>query len=143
MKGSTMKVARFYAPGDIRIEEAAEPAPGPGEVKIRVRACSTCGTDLKIYRHGHYRINPPRVMGHEIAGEVSELGDGVDGYAVGDRVQVIAAIPDGTCPDCLAGRMTVCPNQTSMGYQYDGAFAEYVIVPKAVLDVAGLNRIPE
>jgi L-iditol 2-dehydrogenase len=112
-------------------------------LKIRVRACSTCGTDLKIYRHGHYRINPPRVMGHEIAGEVTELGEGVTGHAVGDRVQVIAAIPDGTCPDCLAGRMTVCPNQTSMGYQYDGGFAEYMIVPKAVLAVDGLNRIPD
>ncbi len=138
-----MKVARFYAPGDVRIEEAPEPAPGPGEVKIRVRACSTCGTDLKIYRHGHYRISPPRVMGHEIAGEISELGEGTEGWAAGDRVQVIAAIPDGTCADCRRGAMTVCQNQESMGYQYDGGFAEHMIVPAKVLAVDGLNRIPE
>jgi L-iditol 2-dehydrogenase len=138
-----MKVVRYYAPGDVRVEDAPEPQAGPGEVKIRVRNCSTCGTDLKIYRYGHHRIEPPRVMGHEIAGEVSALGDGVEGWAVGDRVQVIAAIPCGTCAECRRGRMTVCPNQESMGYQYDGGFAEYMIVPAKVLAVDGLNRIPE
>jgi len=137
-----MRVARFHAPGDIRIEDAPEPSPGPGDVKIRVRACSTCGTDVKISRFGHQNITPPRVMGHEIAGEVVQVGADVTGWAPGDRVQVIAAIPCGTCPDCLAGRMTICPNQTSMGYQFDGGFAEFMIVPKVVLDVDGLNRIP-
>lgn len=138
-----MRVVRYYAPGDLRIEEAPEPSPGPGAVKIRVRACSTCGTDLKIYRHGHHRIDPPRVLGHEIAGEIAELGEGVDGWAVGDRVQVIAAIPCGNCAECRAGHMTVCPNQESMGYQYDGAFAAYTIVPAKVLAVDGLHRIPD
>jgi L-iditol 2-dehydrogenase len=138
-----MRVARFHAPEDIRIEDAPEPSPGPGDVKIRVRACSTCGTDVKISRFGHQNITPPRVMGHEIAGEVVEVGADVTGWAPGDRVQVIAAIPCGKCPDCLAGRMTICPNQTSMGYQFDGGFAEFMIVPKVVLDVDGLNRIPE
>jgi L-iditol 2-dehydrogenase len=138
-----MRAARFHAPGDIRIEDVAEPVAGPGDVVIRVRNCSTCGTDVKISRFGHHHIVPPRTMGHEIAGEISEVGPGVDGWAVGDRVQVIAAVPDGTCPDCLAGRSTVCPNQTSMGYHYDGAFAPYCRVPAQVLAVGGLHRIPE
>jgi len=138
-----MKVARFYGPGDIRIEDAPEPTAGAGEVKIRVRNCSTCGTDLKIFRSGHFRIEPPRVMGHEIAGEIVEVGDGVAGHAVGERVQVIAAIPDGTCDECRRGRQTVCRNQESMGYQYDGGFAEYMIVPRSVLAVGGLNRVPD
>lgn len=137
-----MKVARFYAPGDIRIEEAAEPSPGTADVKIRVRNCSTCGTDVKISRYGHHRISPPRVMGHEIAGEITDVGAEVDGWAPGDRVQVIAAIPCGTCRECRLGRMTVCPYQESMGYQYDGGFADYMIVPAKVLAVGGLNRIP-
>jgi L-iditol 2-dehydrogenase len=137
-----VKVARFHAPGDIRVEEAAEPIAGPGEVKIRVRNCSTCGTDVKILKHGHHHIRPPRVMGHEIAGEVVEAVD-VDGWAPGDRVQVIAAIPCGKCAECLRGRMTVCPNQESMGYHYDGGFAEYMVVPAKVLAVDGLNRIPD
>jgi L-iditol 2-dehydrogenase len=72
-----------------------------------------------------------------------EVGAGVTGWTPGDRVQVIAAIPDGTCPDCLAGHEAICPNQTSMGYQYPGGFAEYLIVPEAVLAVGGLTRIPD
>ncbi|WP_433066014.1 zinc-dependent dehydrogenase [Dactylosporangium sp. CS-033363] len=138
-----MRVVRFHAPGDVRIEDAPEPSPGPGDVKIRVRACSTCGTDVKILNFGHHHIVPPRVMGHEIAGEVVEVGADVTGWAAGDRVQVIAAIPCGVCGECRRGRMTVCPNQVSMGYHFDGGFAEYMIVPPNVLNVDGLNRIPD
>jgi L-iditol 2-dehydrogenase len=138
-----VKVVRFHAPNDVRVEDAPEPTAGADQVKIRVRNCSTCGTDVKILRFGHHHIVPPRVMGHEIAGEIVHVGSDVTGWAVGDRVQVIAAIPCGVCRDCLAGRMTVCPNQESMGYHYDGGFAEYMIVPGKVLAVDGLNRIPD
>lgn len=138
-----MRVVRFHAPGDVRLDDIPEPEPGPGDVKIRVRNCSTCGTDVKIFKFGHHHIVPPRVMGHEIAGEVVSTGDGVTGWAPGDRVQVIAAIPCGQCAECRRGRMTVCPNQESMGYHYDGAFAEYCVVPAKVLAVDGLNRIPD
>lgn len=138
-----MKVVRFHAPGDVRIEDAPEPTAGPGDVKIRVRACSTCGTDVKISKYGHHHIVPPRVMGHEIAGEVTEVGEGVTGWVPGDRVQVIAAIPCGQCAECRRGRMTVCPNQESIGYHYDGGFAQHMVVPAKVLAVDGLNRIPD
>jgi L-iditol 2-dehydrogenase len=139
-----MKVARFYAPGDVRIEDAEEPVAGPGELKLRVRACSACGTDVKIFRFGHHHIVPPRVIGHEIAGEVVDAGAGAAGdWRAGDRVQVIAAIPCGQCADCLRGWQTICPNQVSMGYHYDGGFAEYLIVPERVLAVGGVHRIPD
>lgn len=138
-----MKVVRFHAPGDVRFEDVPEPVAGAGEVKIRVRNCSTCGTDVKISKFGHHHIHPPRVMGHEIAGEVVEVGDGVSGWTPGDRVQVIAAIPCGECGECRRGRMTICPNQVSMGYHFEGGFAQYMVVPKEVLKVDGLNRIPE
>ncbi|MPZ84551.1 MAG: alcohol dehydrogenase catalytic domain-containing protein [Actinophytocola sp.] len=138
-----MRVARFYAPGDLRLEDAEAPVPAPDEVKIRVRQCSTCGTDVKIFNYGHHHLVPPRVIGHEIAGEIVEVGAGGAGWSVGDRVQVIAAVPCGTCPDCRRGRMSVCPNQTSVGYHYDGGFAEFLVVPKAVLAVDGLSRIPD
>jgi L-iditol 2-dehydrogenase len=137
-----MMVVRFHAPGDVRVEESPEPHPRPGELKLVIRNCSTCGTDVKIFRFGHHHIVPPRVMGHEIAGEVVAVGDGVSGWRAGDRVQVIAAIPCGQCADCRAGRWTVCPNLTSIGFHYDGGFAEYMIVPAPVLAAGGLNRIP-
>ena len=138
-----MKALKFHAPGDLRLEHIDEPEAGPGEVKIRVRACSMCGTDVKISRSGHPNMSPPQVMGHEIAGEIVDVGAGVEGWAPGERVQVIAAIPDGTCAECLAGHQAICPHQLSMGYQFPGGFAEYLIVPREVLAVDGLNRIPD
>jgi L-iditol 2-dehydrogenase len=138
-----MRVARYYAPGDVRLEDVPEPAAGPREVKLRVRNCSTCGTDLKIFRAGHPNLSPPRVIGHEIAGEVVEVGAYVPGWRPGDRVQVIAAVPCGTCRQCRRHRMSICENQTSVGYQYEGGFAEYLVVPEQVLAVDGLNRIPD
>jgi L-iditol 2-dehydrogenase len=138
-----MRVARYYAPEDLRIEQAPVPEPGRGELLLRVRACATCGTDAKIYYHGHHHIVPPRVTGHEIAGEIEALGDGVADFAPGDRVQVIAAVPCGDCAECRRGHGNVCDNLTSIGYQYDGGFAEYLIVPGLVLRVGGVNHIPE
>ena len=139
-----MKALRFHAPGDVRLEDVPEPECGPDEVKIRVRNCSTCGTDVKIRANGHVNITRVTTMGHEIAGEVVEVGpQAVGGFAVGDRVQVIAAVPCGDCHECRKGWMAVCQNQTSVGYQYDGGFAEYMIVPPEVLRVDGLNRIPD
>lgn len=138
-----MKVVRYHAPGDVQNEQAEKPTINTGEVLIRVKACSACGTDVKISRFGHHHIVPPRVMGHEIAGEIVDVGADVDGWAAGDRVQVIAAIPCGECPDCQRGWKSVCPNQESMGYHYDGGFAEYMRVPAKVINVGGLNRIPD
>lgn len=139
-----MLALRFHAPGDLRLEDVPEPVCGTEEVKIRVRNCSTCGTDVKIRRNGHQNLTPPRIIGHEIAGEIVEVGhDVAGGWLPGDRVQIIAAVPCGTCHECRKGWMAVCQNQTSMGYQYDGGFAEYMIVPREVLAVAGMNRIPE
>jgi len=138
-----MKVLRFYAPGDVRIEDAPIPQITADEILLRVRNCSTCGTDVKIFHNGHQNLTPPRVIGHEVAGEVAEVGANVSGWAVGDRAQVIAAVPCGECYECRKGWMAVCANQTSIGYQYDGGFAEYMVVPQAVLKVDGLNRIPE
>jgi L-iditol 2-dehydrogenase len=138
-----MKVARYYAPEDLRIEDATVPDPGPGELLLKVRNCATCGTDVKIYYHGHKNLVPPRVIGHEVAGEVVALGSGTTGFGVGDRVQLIAAVPCGDCRECRRGHMTVCERLTAIGYHYDGGFAEYLVVPALVLRVGGLNRIPE
>lgn len=143
-----MKALRFYAPGDLRLEDVPEPVCGPDQVKLRVRNCSTCGTDVKIRGNGHQNLTPPRTLGHEVAGEIVEVGADVEslfggGWRVGDRTQVIAAVPCGNCHECRKGWMAVCANQTSVGYQYDGGFAEYMIVPREVLKVDGLNRIPD
>lgn len=137
-----MRVARFHAPGDVRLEDAPEPVPGRGEIVVRVRACSMCGTDLKIVIHGHHRLAAPRVLGHEIAGEVAAAGADMAGWRPGDRVQVAAATGCGKCPDCGRGQMTACPDLKTFGYDYDGGFAEYLLVPASVLAASGVHRIP-
>jgi L-iditol 2-dehydrogenase len=138
-----IKSARLHSPGDLRLESLSEPEATPGDLVIRVLACGTCGTDVKIFRFGHQHISLPRVMGHEVAGEVVAVGAGLDDWKVGDRVQVIAAIPDDTCCQCRRGYQTVCEGLESIGYQYDGGFAELMRVPAKVLAVDGVNRIPE
>jgi L-iditol 2-dehydrogenase len=145
----TMRGAVFHAPGDLRVEDVPHPGdPGEGEVLLRMRATAACGTDAKIMGHGHPRLAAPMVIGHELAGEVVSIGPGVTGrrgladLAPGDGVQVIAAVPCGDCWYCSHDRMTVCPNQTSMGYQYPGGFATYMMVPASVTRVDGLNPIP-
>ena len=70
-------MAPFYAPRDLRVEDAQVPEPGPQDVLVRVRACSTCGTDAKIFEPGHPRLVPPRVLGHEVTGEVVAAGERV------------------------------------------------------------------
>jgi len=138
-----VKVARLYAPGDLRIDDDPVPEAGPGALTIRVRSCATCGTDAKVFHHGHHHISLPRVLGHEIAGEVAEVGAGIQVWSPGDRVQIIAAIPCGTCHYCRLGLQTVCENLESIGYQYDGAFAEVMRVPPKVLAIDGVNRVPD
>jgi L-iditol 2-dehydrogenase len=137
-----MRVFRYYAPKDLRLEQVPVPEPGPGELLLRVRNCATCGTDVKIYFHGHRYLKPPRVIGHEIAGEVAALGEGVEEFSVGDRVQVIAAVPCGDCRECRMGHENICESLTAIGYDYDGGYAEYLIVPELVLRVGGVNPIP-
>jgi len=138
-----MKAAIYRGPGDLKVEQVDEPQAKAGQLKLKIHACATCGTDAKIFHSGHPRLTPPQIIGHEIAGEIVEIGEGVTGFKLGDRVQVIAAIPCGKCWACLEGRMTVCPNQLSMGYQFPGGFAEYMIVPEEILNVDGVNHIPE
>jgi L-iditol 2-dehydrogenase len=92
-----MKAALYSGPQDLKIIDVPTPTPAANEILIRVHSCATCGTDAKIFNHGHPRLKPPQIIGHEIAGEIVTVGADVQGYAVGDRVQVIAAIPCGTC----------------------------------------------
>lgn len=138
-----MKVARLHAPGDLRVEDLPVPEAGPGDLVIRVRTCSTCGTDAKIFRFGHHHISLPRVLGHEVAGEITQVGPGVEAWSIGDRVQVIAAIPCGVCYFCRRGQHTVCEDLESIGYQYDGGFAEFMRVPAKVRSVDGVNQVPD
>ncbi len=119
--------------GLVELREVEEPWPGPGEVKIEVGAAAICGSDLHIWRDAH-PYWPPVVLGHEFSGTISALGEGVTGYAVGDRV--VSETSTGSCGDCFlcrSGNRHICPDKRAPGIGKNGAFAEYVVMPAGLL----------
>jgi alcohol dehydrogenase len=144
---TTMRAAVFHGVDDIRLEEVPRPHAGPGEAVIRVTMTTICGTDLHIAR-GEYPVRPGLIIGHEPVGVIEELGIGVTGYAVGDRVIVGAITPCGQCNACLSGKLSQCGHGSGyeaiggwrFGNTINGAQAEYLLVPSAQ---ANLARIPD
>ncbi|MPQ97104.1 alcohol dehydrogenase catalytic domain-containing protein [Modestobacter sp. I12A-02628] len=130
-----MRAAVLRAAGDVVVEERPTPSPGPGQVLVRVRSVGVCGSDTHYYEHGRigrFIVESPLVLGHEAAGEVVELGEGVTGLVPGQRVSVEPGVPDLTCEQCLAGRYNLCPQMRFYATPpIDGAFAEYVLTHAA------------
>lgn len=138
---ATMKALVFRGPNRIAIEQVPVPRAGPGEAVIRVTLTTICGTDLHIVK-GEYPVKPGLIIGHEPVGIIHELGAGVTGYELGDRVLVGAITPCGQCFDCLRGDWAQCGGPIGgwrFGNTINGAQAEYLLVPAAQ---ANLARIP-
>jgi threonine dehydrogenase-like Zn-dependent dehydrogenase len=142
-----MKANVFYGKNDIRVEEVDRPRAGAGEAVIRITLTTICGTDLHILR-GEYPVKPGLIIGHEPVGVIEELGDGVNGYQIGDRVLVGAITPCGQCRACLSGHLSQCGHgggyEAIGGWRFgntiNGAQAEYLLVPNAQ---ANLAKIPD
>jgi L-iditol 2-dehydrogenase len=131
-----MKTARGV--GNVALREIDEPQPSAGQVKLAVRAAGLCGTDLHIYKD-EFRSVPPVVLGHEVAGEVVALGDGVTGWQAGDRVTTETYFSTcGQCRYCRAGQNNLCLNRKSIGSAVNGGFTNYLIVP-----ARNLHRLPD
>ena len=128
---STMLAARLIKPGEpLRIDELAVPSPAAGEVLVKVGACGLCGTDLHLAVVGDIPVERvPITLGHEGAGVVAALGEGVAGLREGDRVALFPAASCGRCRFCLQGRESLCDASKVYGMARDGALAEYVAVP--------------
>lgn len=144
-----MKALLFYGAHDLRYEEVETPKPKAGEVLVKVKAVSICGSDLAGYRGGNTMRVPILIMGHEFAGEVAALGEGVTTAKVGDKVGVYTNMFCGYCPACKAGLTNVCENRriigtTMPGGPYNGAMAEYLIAPvEKLLPVSGKRSFSE
>lgn len=133
-----MRVAMYYNNRDVRLEELPVPKIGDGELLIRTRASGICGSDLMEW----YRIKKaPLVLGHEITGEVAEVGEGVENFEVGDRVFSSHHVPCGKCRYCLSGHQSVCDLLRTTHFD-PGGFAEYIRVPKINVEL-GTLRIPD
>ncbi len=136
--GETMRAGVYYSNSDVRVEERPVPRIGPGEVLMRVHASGICGSDVLEW----YRMpKAPIVLGHEVAGDIVEVGDGVDGVKVGDRVAVSHHVPCNACPECLSGFHTACHTLHTTNFD-PGGFAEYVRVPRLQTE-RGVLRLPD
>jgi L-iditol 2-dehydrogenase len=143
----TMRAAVFLGPREMELREIPRPVAGPGEVLVKIAACAVCGTDLRIFNGGKTRgVYPPRVLGHEIAGVVVDVGPGAErhtGVEPGDRVATPPGIPCLACRFCNSGHENLCQRRAALGYRYDGGFAEYMLVPAAGVERGLLYRIPD
>ena len=133
-----MRVAMYYKNSDVRLEELPVPKIGPGELLVRIEASGICGSDVMEW----YRIKKaPLVLGHEIAGEIVEIGEGVERYKVGDRVSASHHVPCNTCHYCLSDRHTSCDTLRSTTFE-PGGFAEFVRLPAINVD-RGVYPLPD
>jgi len=139
---TTMKALVFRGPHQIGIEKVELPRAGYGEAVVRVTLTTICGTDVHILK-GEYPVKPGLILGHEAVGVIHELGPGVTGYRIGERVLTGAITPCGQCNFCLSGNLSQCGGALGgwrFGNTINGVQAEYVLVPYAQ---ANLARIPD
>ncbi len=140
-----MKAAMYHGVEDIRIEELEKPVINENEILVKVKACAICGTDLRIMKFGHFKIpeGTRRVLGHEISGEIIEVGNKVQGYKAGQRVVVAPNVGCGHCKMCRAGYNQLCPDYEAFGISWDGGFAEYIRIPEHAVRSGNVIEIPE
>jgi threonine 3-dehydrogenase len=133
MSATMQAVVKAHAAPGIELREVPVPAPGPGEVLVRVLAASVCGTDLHIFNWDPWaqgRIKPPLIPGHEFSGEVAGVGAGVTAVREGDPVSAEMHVACGKCLQCRIGQAHICQHVKILGVDANGAFASYVIIPE-------------
>ena len=128
-----MKALVWHAPRQMTVEQVPDPRAGTGEVVVRSEAAGICGSEVEGYLGMMANRLPPLIMGHEFAGTVEALGDGVDNRWLGKRVAINPIIGCGKCMYCMAGRRNLCPDRKLVGVATPGGFADYVAVPERCL----------
>ncbi|MBW1912159.1 MAG: alcohol dehydrogenase catalytic domain-containing protein [Deltaproteobacteria bacterium] len=136
-----MKAAVVYGENDIRITEMPTPSPGPGQVLIKVKGSGVCATDVKILGGSGLPKELPTILGHEVAGTIEALGEGVSGLEINQRVAVYPIAACGECFFCNRGRYNLCLKPYGLGHGADGGFAEYVLIPEQIVKLKGILDI--
>jgi L-iditol 2-dehydrogenase len=142
-KAEKMKAAVMYHLNDLRLEEIEKPVIKPNTILLKVYSCAICGSDLRILGSGNPRVKCPAIIGHEIAGEVVSVGEGIEKFRIGDRVALGADIPCGKCEHCTAGRGNCCDQNYAMGYQFPGGFAEYCLLEPMMVNYGPIIKVPD
>ena len=138
-----MKAAVLEKLEKLVVKEVPTPVVDADSVLVKVRACAVCGSDLRIYRTGNSRVVLPQILGHEIAGEVVQVGKSVTKLKVGDRVAVGADVPCGQCAFCEDGIGNNCQTNYAIGYQFAGGFAEYILLNRMTMEYGPVHKIPD
>ena len=130
-----MKAIRLLGKERIELQDIPAPEISEGEMLVRIRAASICGTDVRMFRNGHRNISEtnPLTLGHEFAGYIAKTGGNVRGYSVGQRVAVAPNVGCGTCDLCVSGNTHLCAHYEAFGVTMDGGFAEYVRIPETAV----------
>jgi L-iditol 2-dehydrogenase len=131
----------FSAPGEVSVQEIATPEPGPGEILLRAAAIGLCYSDVRVFKGEKY-ARPGVVPGHEIAGVVAAVGEGVSAYTVGQRVALCPIVACGSCQFCLQGKRNRCVNRVTLGYDENGGLAEFVRVPAPIVSLGHVFPLP-
>lgn len=141
-----MKAVRLYDKLDLRLEDVSMPVIGAGDLLVRTRSAFICGTDVRMYKNGKPGIissDNPRVLGHELAGEIVAVGKDITGYSEGMRVAIAPNYGCGHCDWCASGNNQLCAEQRAIGIHDDGAFAEYVRVPAPAVQQGNIYVMPD
>jgi len=139
MKALVLKAPNEYGIEMIRIPECQDKG-----ILLKVLACGLCGSDLRTLGSGHRNINLPWTIGHEIAGEVIQTGNGYQGrWKIGDRIAVAPTVYCGVCDFCLEGRYELCDNLREIAQQWQGGFAQYIAIPEEALVLGAIQPVPE
>ncbi|MBU9710574.1 alcohol dehydrogenase catalytic domain-containing protein [Evansella tamaricis] len=135
----------YHSEKKMGLEEISKPVLGDGGALIQVVASSICGTDLRTYRHGSKKINEGTVLGHEFVGKILEISsdDSTNDFSVGDYIGVAPAIGCGECYCCKRGQFNMCNHLKTIGFQYHGAFAEQMVLPKSAFNMGNVYRLPD
>lgn len=140
----TMKAIVIRAPMDFGLDDVPVPACPAGGLLLRVRVCGLCGSDLRTLRCGHHRVVLPWIVGHEISGEVVEVGERCQGpFEKGDRLSVAPLVYCGTCDFCRTGRKELCDGYKEIAQAWPGGFAEYIAIPEEAVLRGTIRRVPE
>jgi L-iditol 2-dehydrogenase len=138
-----MRAYVYESNARLHLRDWPQPSAGPGGAIMRIDVCSICGTDLRTFRHGSSRIDAPRVIGHEVCGELVAVGRNLTGFPLGQRVTVTPAVGCGCCLTCRRGYSNLCEALKTIGFQFDGGFAHYMEVPAVAFERGNVNKVPE
>lgn len=139
-----MRAVVLNGPNDFKAAEVEKPEIGDNDILLQMKKAAICGTDMRILAGTKTKgVRYPSIIGHEMCGLICEVGKNVKGFEVGEKVSIANVIPCHSCHSCLTGRENACMNRKAIGYEFDGGFAEYVLIPGIAIESGNVVKLPE